>query len=383
MRRFQAPTSPKTDGAPTRRDEVNLDLRCRWRHLPGSAHPPARFPVRSSSMVMVSPHTERHRALVKPSASGFAKDSRTGAPGLREGHKPSPREGRDRAELTSRFARVKVRGRCISTGRHENALRDFVASPPLELFRGAAQGLGRPRPANRGGFQGAQATGAFIEEWTRARSPGMVTPSRSERGHRRGSEGHTRHHAQASLRPTTPSVHKTRQQGELSAGISSPRRARPLWVQLAASLAGPAPPWGSAVESRRLRICYLPRSRRFRYGRSVATPLEVPNVTGDPTPLGDAAATRCHLAPCQTVPTHTAILCVALSQREHVSRIALPVKVCRDHRETFTDRFFTAARRASIEASLRAHGRESPDWSRTHLEFVALPRRPGAQAVRI
>ena len=95
-------------------------------------------------------------------------------------------------------------------------------------------------------------------------------------------------------------------------------------------------------------------------------------MTGDPTSSHEAAATHCHIAPCRTVATHTPILCVVLSQREHVSRIALPVKVCCGHRETFTERFFTTARRTSIEASLRAHGRDSPDWARTHLEFVAL-----------
>ena len=95
-------------------------------------------------------------------------------------------------------------------------------------------------------------------------------------------------------------------------------------------------------------------------------------MTGDPTCSGEVAVTHCHIASCQTAATHTPILCVVLSQREHVSRIALPVKVCCDHRQAFTERFFTTARRTSIEASLRAHGRDSPDWSRTHLEFVAL-----------
>jgi hypothetical protein len=106
-------------------------------------------------------------------------------------------------------------------------------------------------------------------------------------------------------------------------------------------------------------------------------------VTGDPTFSREAAAMRCHLAPCETAATHTPILCVVLTQRVHVSRVALPMKVCRDHREMFTERFFTTARRSSIEASLRARGRESPDWSRTHLEFVALPRRLVTPTARV
>jgi hypothetical protein len=98
-------------------------------------------------------------------------------------------------------------------------------------------------------------------------------------------------------------------------------------------------------------------------------------VTVDPSPSREAVAARCHVARCGTVATYTPVLCVLLSKREHVSRVALPVHVCSDHRETFMERFLTVARRTAIEASLRAHGRGSPDWSRTYLDFVTMPQR--------
>ena len=90
------------------------------------------------------------------------------------------------------------------------------------------------------------------------------------------------------------------------------------------------------------------------------------------SPSTVAARAPCRIARCAGAATYTPVLCVALLGREHVSRVALPAHVCGEHRDTFAERFLTPARRAQIETSLRSHGRDSPDWSRTHVEFVAL-----------
>jgi hypothetical protein len=68
--------------------------------------------------------------------------------------------------------------------------------------------------------------------------------------------------------------------------------------------------------------------------------------------------------------THTPVLCIALLGSQHVSRVALPTHLCSDHCKTFAERFLTPARRAKMEASLHSHGRDAPDWARTHVEFV-------------
>ena len=79
---------------------------------------------------------------------------------------------------------------------------------------------------------------------------------------------------------------------------------------------------------------------------------------------------RCHVAKCKVTATQTPILCIALLGGEHVSRVRLPARVCSDHLTTFAERFLTPERRAQMEASLRSHGHGSPDWARTHVEFV-------------
>jgi hypothetical protein len=82
------------------------------------------------------------------------------------------------------------------------------------------------------------------------------------------------------------------------------------------------------------------------------------------------ATAPCNVARCQASASFTPILCVALLGRERVSRVTLPTHVCREHREAFAERFLTPERRAAMETSLRSHGRDSPDWSRTYVEFV-------------
>ena len=88
-------------------------------------------------------------------------------------------------------------------------------------------------------------------------------------------------------------------------------------------------------------------------------------------PRSQKAATGapCHVARCHAVATYTPVLCVALLGRAHLSRVALPARVCRDHREPYAEGFLTPERRRSMEVSLRSHGRDSPDWSRTHVTF--------------
>jgi hypothetical protein len=82
------------------------------------------------------------------------------------------------------------------------------------------------------------------------------------------------------------------------------------------------------------------------------------------------ASPRCHVTNCSTAATHDVVLYIALVGRDHVSRVLLPTHVCSDHRGMFAERFLTPARRAQMEASLLSHGRDAPDWARTHLEFV-------------
>jgi hypothetical protein len=86
-------------------------------------------------------------------------------------------------------------------------------------------------------------------------------------------------------------------------------------------------------------------------------------------PQIDARA-LCKVPKCHSAAIYTPVLCVAQLGRQRVSRVTLPAQVCREHRETFEAWFLTPARRASMEVSLRSHGRDSPDWARTHVEFV-------------
>lgn len=87
--------------------------------------------------------------------------------------------------------------------------------------------------------------------------------------------------------------------------------------------------------------------------------------------VAGSATRRCHVANCTAAVTHTPVLFIALSGSDHVSRVVLPTHTCPDHRACFEERFFTPARRAKMEASLLSHGRDSPDWGRTHVDFVA------------
>jgi hypothetical protein len=80
------------------------------------------------------------------------------------------------------------------------------------------------------------------------------------------------------------------------------------------------------------------------------------------------------VAKCTAAATHAPVLCIALVGRAHVSRVLLPTHVCSGHRESFANRFLTPARRAQIETSLLSHGRDAPDWGRTHVEFVHSDR---------
>ena len=88
------------------------------------------------------------------------------------------------------------------------------------------------------------------------------------------------------------------------------------------------------------------------------------------SPSGVEPGAPCHMGQCVAIAAYTPVLCVALLGREHVSRVTLPAHVCSEHRDAFAERFLTPARRAKMETSLRSHGRDSPDWSRTHVEFV-------------
>ena len=86
--------------------------------------------------------------------------------------------------------------------------------------------------------------------------------------------------------------------------------------------------------------------------------------------LADKRAKGCHVARCTAAATHTPVLCITLLGSEHVSRVPLPMRLCPDHRGTFAERFLTHANRARMEASLLSHGRNSPDWARTRMDFV-------------
>jgi hypothetical protein len=84
----------------------------------------------------------------------------------------------------------------------------------------------------------------------------------------------------------------------------------------------------------------------------------------EPTPQ------RCSSARCVAPATHTPFLVIALVGSERFSRVALPTQLCAGHRAAFAEGFLTPARRASIERSLEARGRDAPDWSRTRVEFA-------------
>ncbi len=105
--------------------------------------------------------------------------------------------------------------------------------------------------------------------------------------------------------------------------------------------------------------------------------LDAPHRKGAPEePLGCSPA-------CDTGARYTPFLMIALCGRERVSRVALPLRVCAAHRETFPERFLTAGRQATIEGALRLRDRGVPDWSRTSFEFVLdepAPARPAAGA---
>ncbi len=79
----------------------------------------------------------------------------------------------------------------------------------------------------------------------------------------------------------------------------------------------------------------------------------------------------CEVSGCAATATHRPVLCIALLGHDHVSRVTLPTRVCIEHRDRFAERFLSPARRASMEASLLAHGRDAPDWARTYVTFAA------------
>ena len=81
-------------------------------------------------------------------------------------------------------------------------------------------------------------------------------------------------------------------------------------------------------------------------------------------------APACDVSHCRAIATHTPVLRVALMGHDHVSRVMLPKRVCFEHRDRFAERFLTPARRANMEASLLAHGRDAPDWARTYIVFA-------------
>lgn len=72
---------------------------------------------------------------------------------------------------------------------------------------------------------------------------------------------------------------------------------------------------------------------------------------------------------CRAYARYTPILRVAQHDTEHISQIALPVRLCAGHRGVFPGLFLTKQRRATMEKALRARGRAAPDWSRTAVEF--------------
>lgn len=78
----------------------------------------------------------------------------------------------------------------------------------------------------------------------------------------------------------------------------------------------------------------------------------------------------CHVARCTSPATHRPVLYISLVGSAHVSRVALPARVCERHRDAFSEHFLTPERRAQMESALRSRGRETPDWARTRVEFV-------------
>lgn len=84
----------------------------------------------------------------------------------------------------------------------------------------------------------------------------------------------------------------------------------------------------------------------------------------------DEPAPPCHFKQCRAAAQFTPVLCIALVGRQRVSRVALPMHVCGNHRERFARGFLTPERRATMDASLRANGRAAPDWARSHVDFA-------------
>jgi len=78
----------------------------------------------------------------------------------------------------------------------------------------------------------------------------------------------------------------------------------------------------------------------------------------------------CCVKGCREPAPWTPVLHVAQQEKAHVSEVALPVRLCSEHRGEFPDLFLTARRRATMEGSLRSRGRAAPDWSRTTVRFV-------------
>jgi hypothetical protein len=83
----------------------------------------------------------------------------------------------------------------------------------------------------------------------------------------------------------------------------------------------------------------------------------------------ELAQSACWVKGCGEYAPYTPVLNVVLRQEQHVSRVALPARLCPGHRADFPRLFLTAERRASMEEALRAKGRAAPDWARTTLAF--------------
>jgi hypothetical protein len=82
----------------------------------------------------------------------------------------------------------------------------------------------------------------------------------------------------------------------------------------------------------------------------------------------------CWVKGCRALARYTPILRVAQRDTEHVSPVALPVRLCATHRGVFPGMFLTTERRATMEDALRSRGRAAPDWSRTAVEFEDVVR---------
>ena len=77
----------------------------------------------------------------------------------------------------------------------------------------------------------------------------------------------------------------------------------------------------------------------------------------------------CWVKGCCEYAPYTPVLNVVLQDEHRVSRVALPARLCPEHRADFPRLFLTPGRRASMEEALRAKGRGAPDWARTTLAF--------------